>query len=484
MRDPGPPPAMNNPPPHSPPPLSNQGARDNQPPMSPPPPASTGTGGDRPAGARPVAMKSHRGVQIKPLSDKEARMLELQESILDRLVPRLDLDNIPIERLAEESLWQKAESAIVDLVETLDSSGELPPFINQDSLIKEALNEALGLGPLEDLLADDSVQEIVVDRRDRVLVSRDGQLTGSGRAFSSDETLRRVVERLVAPSGQFINEDTPLVDIRLRDGSRLAAAIPPVAVRGVCLTLRKPQVEMRYAMGDLIDGEAVSSGMAEFLNTCVGSRRNVLVCGAPGAGKSMVLAALADSIPAGERIVSVEEVAELELGRQEWIALEARPRTQDSPMGVGLDALLQSALRMRADRLIVGDVRGAEAMELVSALASSSDGSLVAGTGDSPLAGLARLATMARLAAPGAAADAIRELVACAVDVVVHVSRYADGKVRVSSIAEVGGTTGDGFMVRELFCYRDRRFMATGVVPSFYDELQKLGINADSSIFR
>lgn len=446
--------------------------------------APRGAGGDKPAAGRPVAIPSHRGVQVKPLSANEVRMLELQESILDRLVPRLDLDNIPIERLAEESLWQKAESAIVDLVETLDSSGELPPFINQDVLIKEALNEALGLGPLEDLLADDSVHEIVVDRRDRILVSRNGKLSGAEKAFSSDETLRRVVERLVAPTGHVINEDSPLVDVRLRDGSRLAAAVPPVAVRGVCLTLRKPQGVLRHTLSNLLEGESLSAPMADFLKVCVGARRNVLVCGAPGAGKSMVLSALADAIPAGERIVSVEEVAELELERQEWVALEARPKTGDQALGISLEPLLQSALRMRADRLIVGDVRGAEAMELVSALASSSDGSLVSGTGDSPLAGLARLAIMARLAAPGAAADAIRELVACAVDVVVHVARYADGTVRVASIAEVGGTTHDGFTVKELFCYRDRRFMATGVVPGFYEELQKLGIDADTSIFR
>ena len=431
-----------------------------------------------------MAAPSRRAVHVEPLSANDRRMLELQESILDRLVPRLDLDNIPIDRLAEESLWQKAESAIVDLVETLDSSGELPPFINQDALIKESLNEALGLGPLEDLLADESVQEIIVDRRDRILVGRNGQLEGAGRAFSSDDTFRRVVERLVAPTGHDIDENSPLVDVRLRDGSRLAAAVPPVAVHGACLTLRKPQGGVQYSLPGLVESGSLSVNMSNFLVTCVGARRNILVCGAPGAGKSMVLAAIASAIPKGERIVSVEEVAELELGREGWVALEARPATADRVPAIGLEPLLQSALRMRADRLVVGDVRGPEAMELIMSLASSSDGALVSGAGDGPLSGLARLSTMALLGAPGGTATAIRDLTACAVDVVVHVARYADGNVRGATIADVAGTTGDGFAVKELFCYRDRGFMAAGVVPDFYRDLEALGMPADSSIFR
>lgn len=431
---------------------------------------------------RPVTLKSNRGVQVAPLDAQAQHMLQLQESILDRLVPRLDLDNIPIERLGEESLWQKAESAIVDLVENLDSSGELSPSVNQDALIKESLNEALGLGPLEDLLADESVREIIVDRRDRILISRNGTLSGANRAFSSDETFRRVVERLVAPTGHAINESSPIVDVRLRDGSRLAAAVPPVASRGACLTLRKPG-GARYSLNGLIDQNVLSGQMASFLTTCVGARRNILVCGAPGAGKSMVLGAIADAIPRGERIVSVEEVAEIDLGREEWIALETRPGYGEHGQRIVLEDLLQGALRMRADRLVVGDVRGAEAMELLSSLASSSDGSLVASSGDGPLAALARLSTMARLATPDASSDALRDLVVCAIDVVVHVARYADETARIVSIAEVAGATGDGFSVKELFRFRDGRFIGSGVTPAFYKELEQRGMPADTSIF-
>ncbi len=441
----------------------------------------------RPSPIRPVGRFDQRGVKIDALDPKVVRMLELQEQILDRLIPRLNLDDTPLERLGEESLWQRAESAIEDFVETLESTGELPSYIDRDTLIREVLNEALGLGPLEELLADAKTDEIIVDRRDRIIVSKSGSLSGSGKAFSSDETLRRVVERLVAPSGHMINESNPLVDVRLRDGSRIAAAVPPVAVRGACLTLRKPRGKT-FALEDLIKGGTLSGEMGVFLTTCVNARRNVLICGAPGSGKSMVLTAMAKAIPAGERIVSVEEVAELHLDRDEWIALEARPSDGNGLAEVNLDMVLRSALRMRADRLVVGEVRGNEALELISAMASSSDGTLVSVAGDAPRAALSRLTSMARLASPGAPTDALRDLVACGVDVVVHVARYADDVVRIASIAEVRGSLDNGFDTQEVFSFAGTAgnggFAAAGVVPAFYNQLEARGLPADTSIFR
>ena len=433
---------------------------------------------------RPVADgQTHRAPVIEPLDPKLVKLLELQQSILDRLVPKLELDEIPVDRLGEEDLWQRAEESIVDMVETMDSSGEVPKFIDQDQLIKETLNEALGLGPLEDLLADERVDEIIVDRRDRILVGKNGTLAGAGRAFSSDETFRRVVERLVAPTGQSIDETSPFVDVRLRDGSRLAAAVPPVAVRGACLTLRKPRGSA-FSLADLIAQGALNSPMGDFLTTCVNARKNILVCGAPGSGKSAVLAALAASAPAGERIVSVEEVAELSLGRDDWIALESRPSDGNGIASVDLETLLRGALRMRPDRLVVGDIRGREALELVSAMASSNDGTVASVSGDSAEAALARLTSMARLAAPGSSVEALRELIACAVDVVVHVARYADGVYRVADIEEVLGVAEDGFRTQTVFTFRgDGQFAAAGVVPSFYAELQARGLAADTSIF-
>ncbi len=413
-------------------------------------------------------------------------MLDLQSQVLDRAAARLDLDSIPMDALGDEDLWQRAESAIVDLVETLDSAGEIPNYINQDSLIKEALNEALGLGPLEDLLADTTVEEVVVDRRDRILVNRGGDsLVGSGKAFSSDEAFQRVVERLVAPTGYAINEETPLVNVRLRDGSRLTAAVPPVAVNGVCFTLRKPR-SASHTLQSLIDGGVISAEIADFLTTCVSARRNVLVCGGGNSGRADMVSALANAAPVGERIVSVEEVAELSIDRDDWVALEARPGDANGRSDVGLDAVLRGALRMRPDRLVVGDVRGMAAMELVAAMASSCDGAIVAIGGDGARAGLARLTSMARLAVPGASVEALRDLAGAALDVAVHVVRFADGSVRVASVDEILGATAEGVDVRQLFRFAgvDAGFAAAGVIPEFYAELDARGMPADTSIFR
>jgi pilus assembly protein CpaF len=438
-----------------------------------------------PAAPRPMPRELGRGVRVEPLGPAVVRRLEAQDAILARLIPRLDLDKLPPARLGDEDLEQKAKSAIVDMVETMASSGDLPTSVDQDALIKDVLNEAIGLGPLEDMVSDDAVEEIIVDRRDRILVRREGKLGGSGRGFSSDEALRRVVERLVAPSGRTLGADTPLVDVRVRDGYHVTAAVPPVAVRGACLTLRKPR-SRAYTMAELLAGGALSQTMVEFLTTCVAARRNLLVCGAPGADRSAVVAALASASPPGERIVSVEDVAELALGRDEWISLEARTGDGNGTSAVGLGALLQSALHMRADRLVVGEVRGAEAFELISAMAASTDGILVASAGDGARAALSRLTALAHLGAPGASSEALRHLVTSAVDVVVHVARYADGVVRIASIGEVAGMRADGFDVREVFGFRGAGsgFSATGLVPAFYGEIAALGIPADAAIFR
>lgn len=442
--------------------------------------------GARKIAPRPVAPPLRRGVTLEPLDPKVIKMLDLQTQILERLRPKLDLDNIPVERLGDEDLWQKAERAIVDLVETLESSGELPKYVDQDGLIKETLNEALGLGPLEDLLADDKIDEILVDRRDRVVVGKDGQLRGSGKAFSSDDVLERVVQRLVAPSGASIDEDRPFVDVRLRDGSRLCAVIPPVAVHGPSLSLRKP-VRVKKTLTDLVSAGALSTAMADFLGVCVVARRNVVVCGAPGVGKASVVAALVGGVPDGERIVTVEEVAELSIDRDDWIALETRPADGKNG-GVDLALLVRNALRMRPDRLVVGDVRGGEALDLGTALGAAVDGAVVALTGDGPQAALARWVALAQLGAPAASEPAIRELVAGAADVVVHVARFADGAVRVVSIDEVLGVREVGFDTQALFTYRgagdDGGFAATGAVPRFWAALDGRGIAADAGIFR
>jgi pilus assembly protein CpaF len=444
---------------------------------------AAGAGARRIVG-RAVSAPSRRGVHLEPLDPKAVKLLDLQSTILERLRGKLDLDKVPPDRLHEEELWQRAERATIDLVEALETSGELPKYIDQDTLIKETLNEALALGPLEDLLADEQVDEILIDRRDRVVVGKAGVMRGSGKAFSSDDTFEKVVKRLVGEAGAVLDEAHPMIDLRMRDGTRLTAAVAPVAARGACLVLKKPAVHTPQ-LADLVTQGALSAGMSDFLATCIAARRNILVCGGAASGKTALVGALAAASPAGERVVSIEEVPELAIARDEWVQLETRAGTGRDPE-IDLGHLLEIALRLSPDRLVVGEVRGREALALTQALCASIDGAVVAMTGEGAAAALGRLAVLSRIAAPGGD-GAIRELVAQAFEIVVHVTRWSDGGLRVLSIEEVVGCTDTAFETQMLFQLQggpSGSFAATGTVPRFYAELEARGIPADQAVFR
>jgi len=435
--------------------------------------------GAKKVSGRPLSAIAKRGVQLEPLDPKVVKMLDLQSNILERLRAKLDLDKVPMDRLHEEELWQKAERATIDLVETLETSGELPKYIDQDALIKETLNEALALGPLEDLFADEGIDEILIDRRDRVVVGKNGVMRGSGKAFSTDDVFERVVKRLVHEAGATIDDARPVVDLRMRDGTRLTAAVSPVAARGAVLALKKPAAAMPQ-LSELVTQGTMSSGMADLLTTCIAARRNILVCGGNGSGKTSVVAALAAASPAGERVVSIEEVAELAIGRDEWIQLEARPATSDDAVDVA--ALLEMALRLSPDRLVVGEVRGREALSLIHALNAQADGAIVAATGEGANAVLNRIATLAR--SVGGDHAAIRELVATAFEIVIHVVRHSDGSVKVHSIEEITGVTDAAYETQTVFSLNGSTFAPTGAVPRFYAELEARGIPANQAVFR
>lgn len=427
-------------------------------------------------GAKPRPLVARKAVNVS-LSDDVRQLLEAQQAVLDRLIPRLDLDDVPVHGLADDDLWERAESAIVDLVDTLMSSDVVSESIDKDQLIKESLNEALGLGPLEDLLADDDVVEILVDRPDRILVRRNGELAGSGKGFSSSEVLFNVIARLAGPAGAEVGPAHPLVNVRLRDGSVLTAAVPPVAATG-CLHLLKPSAG-GVSLSDLVAEQMLSFEMVSLLEAAIAGRRNILVCGPASAGKGRLVSALAAASPKGERIVSVSTTGALAIDRDEWIGLEA-------PLSGSNGEIVQGALRMQPDRLVVSDVVGPEGAIVVGALANFVDGALVAGGGSSALVGLEDLAAMVRVGAASASRAAAREMVVAAIDLVVCVARFADGVARVCEVAEVSGTSDNGFRVQELFTYRggEGGFVAAGVVPQFYSELEARGLNPDSSIFR
>jgi pilus assembly protein CpaF len=265
--------------------------------------------------------------------------------------------------------------------------------------------------------------------------------------------------------------------MRMRDGTRLTAAVAPVASRGACLVLKKPPTASP-SLSELASQGALSTGMADFLTTCINARRNILVCGGPGSGKTALVGALAAATPAGERVVSIEEVAELAIARDEWIQLETRPGSGKAHE-LDLASLLDTAMRLTPDRLVVGEVRGREAITLVQALGSSVDGAIVSATGEGANAVLNRITMLARATQPFGSDGAIRELVATAFEIVVHVGRNAEGQLRVQSIEEITGVSDTHFETDVVFQLKDGSFSASGKVPTFYSAM-----GADQAVFR
>jgi pilus assembly protein CpaF len=415
------------------------------------------------------------------------------ELVHQRLIEALDLRRLDLDAMASEDLWQKTEDTIRQIVAKMDSKGELDAYLDREELTQDVLNEALGLGPLEIYLADETISEIMVNGPTQVFVERDGQLERVEKAFSSDQALLGVIERIVAPLGRHIDESSPLVDARLDDGSRVNAVIPPLALKGPCITIRKFKRELLTAQ-NLIDLGTLTREMASFLETCVRARRNLLISGGTGSGKTTLLNVLSSFIPERERIVTIEDAAELQLAQEHWVQLESRPPNIEGKGEVTIRDLVRNALRMRPDRIVVGECRGGEALDMLQAMNTGHDGSLTTLHANAPRDALARLETMVLMSGMELPVKAIREQIASAVEVVVQVTRFGDGSRRITAISEVAGMESDVIAMQDIFVFQQRgfdadgkvqgRFAATGFVPRFYDELQRRGVQVDLGVFR
>ena len=400
---------------------------------------------------------------------KRQRISDVMRELSARLMASLDITSRGPEFAADDELWARAESTAGQLVDQLSADGNLPAGVEADTLSKDVVQEALGTGPLEELLADESVREIAVARHDRIFVEREGMLSLSPKWFSSPEAVERVLARLLARAGRGRDLDAArangmLVEARVENGLLLTAALPPMAARGTAMTIRRPRREA-VRLNDLVGQGLLSQGMADFLDYAVKLRRNLVVSGPAASGRSTLLTALSRAADEGERIVSVEEAEELDLGDGPWIPLVGGrgPKARDA---------LNNALRLKPERLIVGDLRGPEALDLVGALAGGLDGCVCAVQAGSPREAMARLASMARLAPEAPAADALSEEIARGIHLLVHLTRSAEGEVRVAEIAEV---TPMGS--QPIFKADAGRFAATGHVPSWAE-------GAPPSLFR
>jgi pilus assembly protein CpaF len=408
------------------------------------------------------------------------------------LLRTIDLRRQDISAMTDEVLRAETGRLIERIV--ADLSGELPASLDRALLCREVLDEAVGLGPLEPLLADESVTEVMVNRHDQIYVERAGRLERHPMVFTDDRAVLGVIERIVAPLGRRIDEASPMVDARLKDGSRVNAVIPPLALKGPCITIRK-FAQRKLDAQDLVRFGSLSPAMAQFLEVCVKARKNVVVSGGTGSGKTTLLNILSNFIPAGERVITVEDAAELQLHHAHLISLESRPSNVEGKGGVPIRDLVRNTLRMRPDRIVVGECRGAEALDMLQAMNTGHEGSLTTLHANTPRDALARLETMVLMAGMDLPLVAIREQIASAVDLIVQQTRFACGTRAVTSITEVTGMESGKVQMQELFRFASRGYagpdtrvrgdyVACDLVPQFYEELRGTGLDLNLAIFK
>ncbi|HXG32120.1 MAG TPA: CpaF family protein [Bryobacteraceae bacterium] len=408
----------------------------------------------------------------------------LHRKLLDRI--KLEaLSSVPTDRVRAE-----VRHAVVKLV---DEERVPLSLMERDRLIDEVLDEVFGLGPLEPLLEDPTISDILVSTHKLVYVERGGKLYRTPVQFKDDAHLQRIIEKIVSRVGRRIDESSPMVDARLPDGSRVNAVIPPVAVDGPLLSIRRFGRDPLTAQ-DLLRMMTMTEGILLFLEACVKSRLNIIVSGGTGAGKTTLLNVLSGYIPEDERIVTIEDAAELQLRQTHVARMEARPPNIEGKGAIKIRQLVINALRMRPDRIIVGEVRGEEALDMLQAMNTGHDGSLTTLHCNSPRDGISRLEVMVGMANANMGVRAIRQQVSSAVDLFVHLSRLSDGTRKVTHVTEVVGMEGEQVTTQDIFVFERTglgpqgrvlgRFRPTGIRPKFYERLRACGFELPPQIFQ
>jgi pilus assembly protein CpaF len=423
-----------------------------------------------------------------PVTDaRRAQYLEVRGTVHRKLLTRLNL-----EKLAT-SERKTVEGEIRALVSTLIAETGIPLSVSErDAILGDVLDEVFGFGPLEPLLRDKTVSDILVNTYKQVYVERRGKLEAVPAAFQDDQHLLRVIDRIVSGVGRRIDDSSPMVDARLPDGSRVNAIIPPLAVDGPLLSIRRfPSDRLRAE--DLVGYKAITTPMLEFLRHCVNLKLNVLVSGGTGAGKTTLLNVLSSFISDRERIVTVEDAAELQLQQPHVVRLETRPANVEGKGAVRQRQLVVNCLRMRPDRIIVGEVRGEEALDMLQAMNTGHDGSLTTIHANTPRDALGRLETMIAMANVNLPDKAMRQQVVSAIQIVVQQARMSDGTRKVTSISEITGMEGDIITMQEIFKFEkigigpdgkvQGRFMATGVRPKVCERLKTAGVTLPPDMF-
>ena len=414
----------------------------------------------------------------------------LRAALHRKLIAAMDLRRVNVARMADAELRAAVHKLIEELIDTDDTFSPLRAL--RDELRDVVLNEIVGLGPLEALLADEQVSEIMVNRHNDIFIERDGVLTRSNISFSNDAAVLAAIERIVSPLGRRIDESSPMVDARLKDGSRVNAVIAPLAIKGPALTIRKFS-RRKLGTDDLLRFGALNEAMVGFLRVAVRLRANIVVSGGTGSGKTTLLNVLSNFIPDNERIVTVEDAAELQLSQPNLVSLEARPPNIEGRGAVTIRDLVRNCLRMRPDRIIVGECRGGEALDMLQAMNTGHDGSLTTAHANSPRDCLSRLEVMTLMSGLEIPMQAIREQIASAVNLIVQQTRFSCGTRKVTHISEISGMEGSLIQLQDIFRFEQDGFGAdgkvrggfapTGHIPDFYQDLVKRGLPVDTTIF-
>lgn len=443
-----------------------------------------------PVAERPLTQTTASGPAMTPQqlnATMEARKKDvgLRRKIHKMLLEHLDLATIDASKLDDPSMRPKVLTALRRIVEQL--AQELPPEMGKDQLIGELADEALGLGPLERFLADPSINEIMVVDPNTIYIERGGKIVLAEARFTDDERVRGVIERIVTPLGRRIDESSPLVDARLKDGSRVNAVIKPIALRGACITIRK-FAKVPLTLDNLMGFGALTHQMGQFLCRCVIAKRNIIISGGTGSGKTTLLNCLSGAIPEDERIITIEDAAELQLKQPHVVALETRPSNLEGKGEYTIRDLVKNALRMRPDRIVVGECRGGEALDMLQAMNTGHDGSLTTTHANSPHEAITRIETLVLMAGVDLPVRAIREQIATSIHVVTQVSRMSDGTRKITAISEVTGLNEDTHEVemRPIFEFVRTgtapggkvvgEFRATGYLPSFLNDFIVMGL--------
>ncbi len=448
----------------------------------------TTTGGvTRPgAPASPLKPKGpDKKIHRAPSATQRDAFKELKERIQDKLVAELD-------PAMDVSRTDEVRRTIQDMYDQiLTQENIILSRSERERLFEGIVAEILGFGPLEVLLSDEGVSEIMVNGPEKVFVERKGKLSLTTITFENNEHVMRVIDRIVSPLGRRVDESSPYVDARLPDGSRVNAIIPPLALNGPTLTIRKFEKDP-LTIDDLVRFGSMTSETAEFMRACVIARLNIVVSGGTGSGKTTLLNVLSSFIPNDERIVTVENAAELQLRQEHVVTLESRPPNIEGKGEVTIRDLVINTLRMRPDRVVVGECRGGETLDMLQAMNTGHDGSLTTAHANSPRDMLSRLETMCLMAGMDLPVRAIREQIASAVDLIIQQSRMRDGSRKIISITEVQGMEGDVIVMSDIFAFEQQgmengkiigRLKPTGIRPKFYDRIEAAGISLPPNIF-